>query len=254
MKKIGENKIAYQRVGKGNTLFLVHGFPLDGSIWSEVIPLLEKDLDLIIPDLRGFGDSVSADESDSMDDYAADLAGLMDELGVQKASFAGHSMGGYVALAFAKKYPKRVNALALVSSQSPGDAPERRDGRYKTAQDVAEKGIGVVVDAMAPKFTADEKIQVLARVVMQRQPAPAIINALKAMAGREDLTNLVKDLDIPLVLIHGSADMLIPVERAREIKAINNSAHLVELSGAGHVPMLENPKGTADGLRLLMQK
>ena len=96
-----------------------------------------------------------------MDDYAADIAGLLDQLGIQKTAIAGHSMGGYVALAFASLYPDRVSGLGLVSSQVLADPPDRREGRYKSAAEVAEKGITGVVEAMTPKFTSDAKYRAL---------------------------------------------------------------------------------------------
>src|SRR5688572_27394425 len=94
------NEIAYDRHGSGPPLVLLHGFPLDHHLWDEVVPLLEDTFDLIFPDLRGFGDSTTIDSPHSIDDYASDVGGLLDYLGIQKAAIVGHSMGGYVALAF----------------------------------------------------------------------------------------------------------------------------------------------------------
>ena len=117
---------------------------------------------------------------------ADDLAGLLDHLRIEKTAMAGHSMGGYVALAFAKKYPNRVRGLGLISSQAAADAPDRKEGRYKTAAEVAEKGVGVVVDAMTPKLSANADVQAFVRAVMERQKPSAMIGALKAMAEREN--------------------------------------------------------------------
>ena len=151
--KINDIELAYARRGKGTPLVLLHGFPLDHHLWDDVSSLLEDTFDLILPDLRGFGESTTLDAPYTMDDYASDIAGLLDQLGIQKAAVAGHSMGGYVALAFARLYPERVSGLALVSSQVLADPPDRKEGRYKSAADVAEKGIGGVVEAMTSKFT-----------------------------------------------------------------------------------------------------
>lgn len=251
--KINGNEIAYDRRGRGTPLVLLHGFPLDHHLWDEVAPLLEDTFDVILPDLRGFGDSSTIDPAQGMDDYASDVTVLLDSLDIQKAAIAGHSMGGYVALAFARLYPERVRGLGLVSSQVVADAPERKEGRYKSAADVERNGIGSVVEAMAPKFTQDETLQSYARTAMERQQPAAYIAALKAMAERYDSTRLLPSFDFPVVVIHGDSDSLIPIDRAREVKAALPQAHLVEIEGAGHVPMLEAKEETAAALKHLAE-
>ena len=253
MQKVNVNgiQLAYERRGKGTPLVLLHGFPLDHHLWDAVLPLLEDTFDLILPDLRGFGESSTVDSFYAMEDYASDIAGLLDGLGIRKAAIAGHSMGGYVALAFARLFPERVRGLALVSSQVLADASERKEGRYKSAAEVAEHGIGSVVEAMTPKFTSDKKLQAFARQSMERQQPAAYIGALKAMAERVDSTSLLASFLFPVVLIHGDADALIPVDRAREVKAALPQAHLVEISGAGHMPMMEDREKTAQALKHL---
>jgi 3-oxoadipate enol-lactonase len=253
MEKIKVNgiELAYERDGKGTPLVLLHGFPLDHHLWDEVVPLLEDSFDLILPDLRGFGESETIDTPYTMEDYASDIASLLDHLGIQKAAIAGHSMGGYVALAFARTYPERVSGLALVSSQAPADPPERKEGRYKSAAEVAEKGISGVVETMAPKFTSDPRLQAVAREIMEKQKPAAYIGALKAMAERADSTPMLSMFTFPLVIIHGDEDALISVDRAREVKASIPGSHYAELRGIGHVPMLEAAEKTAEALKHL---
>ncbi|MBE0671657.1 MAG: alpha/beta hydrolase [Anaerolineales bacterium] len=253
MKNPPENNIdlSYERHGTGTPLVLIHGFPLDLSIWDSIVPLLESDFDLIIPDLRGFGESSTVDTPYTMLDFANDIAGLLDFLGVEKAFLAGHSMGGYVALAFAREYPDRVNGLALVSSQAADDAPERKAGRYKTAKDVLEKGVDVVAESMTPKLSANEKVQEFANLLMKAQSKAGVIGALKAMAEREDFTSILPEFNFPVLLIHGDADALIPIDRAKEIKSVLPAAQLIKLKKAGHMPMMEFPKETAEALKKL---
>jgi pimeloyl-ACP methyl ester carboxylesterase len=145
------------------------------------------------------------------------------------------------------------------------DAPERKEGRYKSAADVEANGIGSVVESMTPKFTADERLQAYARASMERQQPAAYVSALKAMAERPDSTALLSSLrdgyasqggafHFPVVIIHGDSDSLIPVDRAREVKAALPQAHFVEIPGAGHMPMMESPEKTAEALRQLRQQ
>ena len=253
MEKINvkDIQLAFERRGTGTPLVLVHGYPLDHHLWDEVVPLLEDTFDVIAPDLRGFGESTLANSSPKIEDYAEDIAGLLDYLGIQKTAIAGHSMGGYVALAFARLYPERVTGLGLVSSQVLPDPPDRKEGRYKSAADVEENGIESVVATMTPKFTSDEKLQGFARTAMERQQPSAYVGALKAMAERPDSTPLLSQLEVPVVIIHGTADALIPLDRAREVKAALPQAHLVEVSGVGHMPMMEDKEKTAQALKQL---
>ncbi len=244
--------IAYERRGRGEPLVLIHGYPLDHTTWNEVASLLENDFDLIIPDLRGMGQSDAMDKTYTIADLASDIAGLLDHLKVQKAFIAGHSMGGYVALAFARAYPNRVRGLGMISSQVLADSPERKQGRYQTAKDVAEKGVGVVVDSMTPKLSADARVQSFVREVMQRQKPAGVIGSLKAMAERDDSSDLFKSFKFPVVIVHGDADALIPVERGREMKAALSLAHYTELKGAGHMPMMESPQAAVDAMRFFL--
>jgi 3-oxoadipate enol-lactonase len=255
MEKVNVNgiQLAYARRGDGPTLVLLHGFPLDHHLWDEVVPLLEDTFDIILPDLRGFGESTTIDSQYSMDDYASDIVGLLDQLEIQKAAIVGHSMGGYVALAFARLYPDRVSGLGLVSSQVLADPPERKEGRYKSAADVSAHGISSVVETMTPKFTTDEKLQSYARSSMERQQPAAYIGALRAMAERIDSTPLLASFHFPIVVVHGDSDSLIPIDRAREVKAAISQAHLVEIPGAGHMPMMEAREKTAEALKNLAE-
>jgi pimeloyl-ACP methyl ester carboxylesterase len=250
--KSGNLDLSYVRRGRGTPMLLLHGYPLDHSIWDPVAPLLESRFDLVAPDLRGFGGSTVEQTRYSMEDLADDAAHLLDVLRIPRAIVVGHSMGGYVALAFLRRFPARMLGLGLVSSQVLADPPDRREGRYKTAAEVAEKGAAPVIEGMTPKLSADTRLQGEMRKLMERQSAAGIIGALGAMAERQDATGLLGNLTLPVVIVHGDADLLIPIERAREIKAAVPQAHLVELPGAGHLPMLEAPAETASALAHLM--
>jgi pimeloyl-ACP methyl ester carboxylesterase len=245
-------EIAYERRGKGVPLVLIHGYPLDHTIWKEVIPLLEGDFDLILPDLRGFGESGLRGADSTIFDFASDIANLLTQLKIKRAILAGHSMGGYVALAFARAYTERVAGLSLISSQLRADTPEGKAGRYETARQVMDKGVGLVVEAMTPKLSAEPRMQAFVRELISKQKPLALSNALKAMAERPDSTDLAQTFKFPVVVVHGDTDALIPVDRGREVKALLPNAHYIELPNLGHMTMMENPQAVTDALRFFL--
>jgi 3-oxoadipate enol-lactonase len=247
-------EIAYGRLGRGVPLVLIHGYPLDHTIWEPLAALLESDFDLIMPDMRGFGASQMQDPSGSIDAYGSDVAVLLRQLQVPAAIVAGHSMGGYVALAMARSYPNVVTGLGLVSSQVGADTPERREGRIASAAKVMDEGVAPVATAMSAQLTADPRIQASMHDLILKQKPAALASALLAMAGRFDSRELLGKLTIPVVAIHGEDDQLIPVDRGREVRKLLPSADLVTVPGAGHLPMLENPEVVANALRLLLRR
>jgi 3-oxoadipate enol-lactonase len=245
-------EIAFTRHGTGKSpLVLVHGYPLDHSIWLEVSGLLATEFDVILPDLRGFGQSGLEETEFTMADMATDIAGLLDQLEIQKAIIAGHSMGGYVSLAFAYAYPERVMGLGLVASQAGADTPERKQSRHKAAGEILSSGVGAVAGDMPPMLTAIQEGQVVLQELISKQRPAGLAGALKAMAERKDMTAELPNFRFPVVLIHGDADELIPIERAREVKKVIPDAELLELSGVGHMPMMEAPQAVYDALNHL---
>lgn len=250
MKKTFVNGIslAYERRGKGAPLVLVHGFPLDHTAWTELAPHLEADFDLILPDLRGFGQSDAPEGAYTVEQMAADLAGLLDELGIKQAFLAGHSMGGYVALAFARQFSQRLLGLGLLGSQAAADAPEKKAGRYETAAQIIRHGAAQQV-GMAEKLSADPDNIPFFREIILRQNPVGLSGALQAMAERPEALPLLASLTCPVALVHGLEDVLIPVERAREMKAALAAARLLELPEVGHSPALEAPAATAKALK-----
>ncbi len=241
-------RLAFETSGEGEPLVLIHGYPLDRTIWRPLLPHLDG-LQVILPDVRGFGESQVAPPGFSMDDLAEDLAALLDHLRLERVFIGGHSMGGYIALAFARRYPQRVKGLALIASQAAADTPERRLARAETAARIEREGIGFVAEAMSTALTPLESLRPILRDLIRQQSPQALIGALQAMAARADALDLLRESTFPLLLVHGQADALIPIERAREVQAAVPRAYLVELEAVGHMPMMEAPLPTAQALR-----
>ncbi|MCL4562861.1 MAG: alpha/beta hydrolase [Chloroflexi bacterium] len=241
-------RLFYEEHGSGLPLVLIHGFPFNHTIWSEVIPELAKQARVIVPDLRGFGRSEAPPGVYTMRQMAADIAELLDALKIQKTTLVGHSMGGYVSLAFAQAYPDQMLALGMVASHAAADTPEKRADRYATAAEVLLQGPEVVARSMVPKLTSDRALQEnIHRMILGTQPV-GLIGALKGMAERIDSLPLLAAMKFPVMIIAGGSDQLVPLERAREMVARMPKAQMVVIPEAGHMPMLETPTKVAGAL------
>ncbi len=242
--------LAIEEHGKGLPVVLVHGFPFDHSIWSPIVPLLKDHARLILPDLRGFGQTPlpEGEQVYSIRELAGDILALLDRLEIEKAVLVGQSMGGYVSLAFAQLYPQRLAGLGLVSTQASADSPEKRQGRMKQADAVRRKGVARALEGMAEKLTSKPELVPAVREVINRQNPATVIAALKAMAERRDSTENLAGIGVPAVVIAGAEDAVIPLERSQEMNRLLGWSWLVEIAGGGHMLMMETPEQLADAL------
>ncbi len=240
--------LAYERRGRGAPFVLLHGFPLDHTIWEPVVALMDERAEVILPDLRGHGASEAPKTPYSMDDMADDVAALLDRLDVARAVIVGHSMGGYVALAFAARHPGRLAGLGLVATHAWADTPERRAARRAQMDEVVKGGVAVLTEGMAAKLTSDAALAARLRELILRTPPAGVIGALRAMATRPERTDVLASLRVPAVVVVGMNDAILPPERGREMVALLPQARLVEIAGAGHMPMMEAPRQVAEAL------
>lgn len=247
-------ELAYEERGSGSPLVLVHGYPLNHTIWNPVVERLQDKARLILPDLRGFGGSPITDGVNSMRLMAEDLAVLLDRLQIEKAVIAGHSMGGYVALAFAKAFPERVSGLGLVASFAGADTPEKRHSRLTEVEEIRKQGVALVADDMASKLTIRPELSRKLREIILQTPAQALMGALTAMANRDDQTEFITTLSVPVLLLAGKKDAFIPPEKVIGLVPRLKKGWLVEIDEAGHTPMMEAPNETATALMELMKR
>lgn len=244
----------YEAYGEGTPVVFVHGFPFDHSIWMPLVPLLRDQARLILLDLRGFGQSPVTEDVYTMRLMAEDIAHLLDRLEIEKAVIVGHSMGGYVTLSFTQAYPGRVMGLGLVATQAAADNPERRQARLKTAESVTHKGARVVASDMVKKLTPKEElIQSISDMILRTHPT-GIVGALKGMAERPDMTGALLGMDVPAVVIAGTADQLISRENLETMAQMLPKGWLVDIPNAGHMLTMEEPQQVADALRQMLDK
>lgn len=245
----------FECMGSGPALVLLHGYPLDHSIWTQQMSDLSQKYQVIIPDLRGFGKSSAPEGIYHMHSMAEDVVALLNHLQVDKAVIAGHSMGGYIALAFAMQYPDRLAGLGLVCTQSREDDDAGRTRRYETADAVSTQGSKVVAEVMPDKlvYKNPELSNRLYGMIMETRPV-GIIGALKGMAERENMRPNLARIDVPVEIIASREDALIPPERSQEMAEMIPHAHLTVFEECGHMPMMEKPSSVSEVLHNLMQK
>ena len=242
----------YEEMGKGTPVIFLHGFPLDHSTWYPVVDILKDKARIILPDLRGHGNSKSELNHYSMRAMADDIANLMDDLNIKKAILVGHSLGGYISFAFAEAYPTRLCGLGLVATQAGADTLERRQGRYKTIENIKKHGLASHAKEMAQRLTSSpDVIEKVESLILSASPQ-TVIGTMAAIAERTDFTEKLFKILVPAVVISGKNDRTVPRERAEIMAQMLAHAWLVEIPESEHMPMLENPKETAEALGQLI--
>jgi 3-oxoadipate enol-lactonase len=250
MKRVFADKLEFGVVdqGEGSPLVFVHGFPLSHAMWNAQIPVFAGEHRVIAPDLRGFGSSVDTEGTVTMEDFADDLAAILDFLEVrQPVVLCGLSMGGYIALQFVRKYRSRLRGLVLCDTRASADVPEVVEYRLKIARLVVESGTQAVADAMLPRafgpktFSDRPEVIEAVRSMMLASDPSGVAAASRGMAVRADVTALLASIDLPTLVIVGADDALTPVDEMRRMaEAIPNSRFKI-VPEAGHLAPLENP-------------
>jgi pimeloyl-ACP methyl ester carboxylesterase len=235
-------QIAYRDEGRGRPLLLIHAFPLSGAMWEPQIAALASAYRLIAPDLRGFGASPAVPGTASLDHYADDLAGLLEQLGLEHVSVAGLSMGGYIAFALLRRHRERVDALILADTRSQPDTDDGRRAREENARLAEQRGAGAIADQMLPKLlapSASEQLRAQVRRIIEANDGAGIAAALRAMAARPDSTPLLATIAVPTLVVVGAEDGITPPSDARAMHTAIAGSRLAELPGAGHLSNLE---------------
>jgi 3-oxoadipate enol-lactonase len=234
--------------GQGMPVLLVHGFPLDHSMWDAQLEPLAEQWRVIAPDLRGFGHSPAASGTVTMEQMADDLAQLLDTLGISEpVVLVGLSMGGYVAFQFWRKYPQRLRALVLCDTRAIADSPEAAQGRHTLAEKTEKEGTAPVAAAMMPKLfaphsleTAKEATEAVRQSILNNQPA-GVAAALRGMAARPDMTASLPAIAVPTLVIVGQEDAISTVDEMRGIAKAIGGAEFVVIPHSGHMTPVESP-------------
>lgn len=235
--------------GEGTPVVLIHAFPLDQQMWQPQVEALGKRFHLVAIDLLGFGESDAPQDRSaySVESYADQVKAVVDGLGVSKAVIAGLSMGGYVALAFMRRYRDFAAGLILADTRAEADPPEVLERRTAQQKQVSEEGIdnlvGALVGALLADSTIDKRPDVVERVKsLMDNPAYGYIGALEAMKNRPDSTGSLAEIKVPTVILVGENDKLTPPELSRKMHEYIGGSRLAVIPDAGHLANLEAPE------------
>jgi 3-oxoadipate enol-lactonase len=238
--------LSYTDEGQGSPLVFIHGFPLSRDTWAKQVDAFRSTHRVIAPDLRGLGQSEAQPGTNTMDRFADDVHALLRQLETGPVVLAGHSMGGYVALAFARRHPEMLRGLVLVATKAGADTAEGAAGRRATAEKVKLEGIDGVVNGMAPKMLAasnqDQAMAARVRGFMEPSKPEGVIAALLGMAERPDSTPGLGQIRIPTLVITGADDTIIPPAESDTLAKGIPGAKLSVIPNAGHLVAFERPK------------
>ena len=240
--------LTYEQRGSGLPLLFIHGYPLHRFLWEPQWTSLSAVAQIIVPDLRGHGESEPGEAPHSMDVLAKDCFDLITALGITSpVVVCGLSMGGYIAMAMQRIEPQRIAGLILAATRSSADSPEGKASREKSIHLAQEKGSGPIIEGMLPRILAPRNIATRpdlvnhVKQIMASIPTTTIIKDLQGMIERPDSTKLLAISSKPTLIIHGADDQIVPLKEAHALSQIIPGAQFIALPEAGHLLNLEQP-------------
>jgi 3-oxoadipate enol-lactonase len=246
--KCGDTEIAYWVLGEGAPVVLLHPFPANHEFWLPVAGALAARFRIILPDLRGHGDSGVGEGPATMAKHALDIARVMDDAEVGRAALIGVSLGGYALFEFWRRFRGRVAALGLCNTKAPADSADARAGRLQAANDVLERGTEPFFESMIPrllgKSTRAARPDLVAGALgMMRKMSPEdVAQVQRGMAERPDSVDALKSINVPVLLITGEEDMLTGVNEAELMRQHMAGSQMRVIPKAGHYSAWERPE------------
>lgn len=253
--KSSDAQIAYEVFGSGPPVILLHPFPAHHELWIPAAQALLTRYTVILPDLRGHGDSTVGDGPATMQKHAADIACVMDDIGIGRAILAGNSIGGYVIFEFWRRSRERVSGIVLCNTKAQADTQDARAGRLKAAEDVLEQGTepffaSQILRLMGETARASRPDLVDAALKMMRKMSPQNLALVqRGMAARPDSLPTLQTINVPTLVITGTEDILTGVPDAELLQRNINGSELKVLPKAGHYSPWEQPEEVGRLLR-----
>ncbi len=246
--------IAYSQKGSGNVVVLIHGFGEDSNVWQGVEAVLQTNFKLIRIDLPGSGQSVLSTDLllnvnlTSIDYYADVVFALLEHLSISQCVMLGHSMGGYITLSFAEKYPKLLKGFGLVHSTAYADSEEKKANRRRGITMMEEYGGYAFLKTTIPNlfsnnFKLTNSITIDALIDAGKSfNVVALQNYYNAMMNRLDKTAVLKGSNLPVLFIIGTDDVAVPIKDSLQQTHMPNCAYIHVLENAGHMSIIETPE------------
>ena len=253
--KSGDAEIAYRTLGAGPTVVLLHPFPANHEFWMPIAEELSSRYRLILPDVRGHGESEVGDGPATMAKHAADLLRVLDDTQAGRCPFIGVSIGGYILFEFWRSHRDRVAALGLCNTKAPADNADARAGRLKAANDVLVRGAEPFLQSMVPRLLGQSTRETRPDLVdgalrMMRQMSPEdIAQVQRGMAERTDSVDTLKTINVPTLVVTGDEDILTGANEAELMRRHIAGSQLRVLAKAGHYSPWEQPTEAAKLLR-----
>ena len=253
-------QLHYRKVGVGAATLLIHGFGEDGNVFNQAIKHLPEKGTLLIPDLPGSGESeIWPAAEPSLNDFALALNAILENEGIEKCSVMGHSMGGYIALAFAEQFPEKIVALGLLHSTAYADSTERIQKRKQAIDFIEREGAAAFLrislpGLFAPAFREQGKAEIESLLTSMKQVSPkTLIQYYRAMMKRPDSSKLLASAPYPVMFIIGQEDEIVKDSDTLQVANITANAYIHVLNNVGHMSMLEAPESFANLLLYFMQ-
>ena len=253
--KSADAEIVYRVLGEGSPVILLHPFPANHEFWLPVANALSTRYRLILPDLRGHGDSENGEGPATMEKHAADIFRVMDDAEVGRAPLVGVSIGGYALFEFWRKHRGRVAALGLCNTKAPADPPEARAARLRAANDVIERGTEPFFESMIPRLLGKSTRELRPDLVegalrMMRKMSPEdVAQAQRGMAERPDSVDTLKTISVPTLLVTGEEDLLTGMNEAELMRLHISNSQMRVIPKAGHYSPWEQSEEVGKVLR-----
>ncbi len=247
-------------MGSGSPVVLLHPFPVNHEFWMPASQFLVSRYQLILPDLRGHGDSTVGEGPATMQKQATDIARILDQEEIGRVPMVGVSIGGYTLFEFWRRYRGRVAALVLSNTKASADSPEARSTRLQAAADVLERGTEPFFESMIPKLlgktTRDSRPDLVAGALrmMRKMSAENVAQVQRGMAERPDSVPDLKSINVPTLVVTGEEDLLTGSSEADLMRRNIAGSEMKVIRHAGHYAAWEQPAEVGKLLRQFLDQ
>ena len=255
------SKIYYKEYGGGYPLIFLHGFCETNYVWEGVAELLKNDFRIICPDIPGFGKSLPMPNGFTLDDVASELYnGLTNDLKIDNGFVIGHSLGGYITLAFARMFPDFCNGFCLFNSSVFEDSEDKKENRNKLIEHLRENGVTSFIRTFVPSLFYSDRVADFENVIVKirdeglKLSPDVVAGYAAAMRDRKSGVETIKKYKENVLVIAGEEDNNVPKEVSLKISTFINSSNFYLLPASAHMSMFEQKVRSAEIIRDFVTK